>query len=426
MVHDEQWPVARLIPISSATGVEAQERRLASALLAVMQAVPEFARALLKPLGSPVGRVESFIEVPLKFGDRTVRPDGIISVSRGTKSWTALVEAKTASNPLESVQMNTYLDLARELEFEAVLSISKQYVSSSTDYPIEIDRRKLRRVALHHWSWTDILTEAIVQAEHRGVSDPDQAYILNELIRYLSDPRSGAVDFDGMGSSWTAVRDGVREGTLRKAEPAVGSIAARWDDLVRYLALSLTSELGRQVRHALPKAETSPAARRQALMESLAAKGQLYADLAIRDVAGTLSLVADLRARQLTASTVICPEGRHNQRAGVVASQADAEGSRRGCGRGSLGSMEWLGCGTAQSRPRRSGHPVSRERKGAARISASPVGQHGPKALQWARVILRLRGEPDRTILRRGPAEPACMESGASKATTSAREGGGC
>jgi hypothetical protein len=112
MVHDEQWPVARLIPISSATGVEAQERRLASALLAVMQAVPEFARALLKPLGAPAGRVESFIEVPLKFGDRTVRPDGIITVARGTKTWGALVEAKTAANPLESAQMNTYLDLA--------------------------------------------------------------------------------------------------------------------------------------------------------------------------------------------------------------------------------------------------------------------------------------------------------------------------
>jgi hypothetical protein len=70
-VRDEQWPVARLIPISSASGVEAQERRLASALLAVMYAVPEFARALLKPLGAPAGRVDAFIEVPFRFKDRT-------------------------------------------------------------------------------------------------------------------------------------------------------------------------------------------------------------------------------------------------------------------------------------------------------------------------------------------------------------------
>jgi hypothetical protein len=239
VVHDEQWPVARLIPISSATGVEAQERRLASALLAVMQAVPEFARALLKPLGAPGGRVESFIEVPLKFGDRTVRPDGIITVARGTRAWSALVECKTAANPLESAQMNTYLDLARELEFEAVLSISNQYVSSSTAYPIEIERRKLKHVALHHWAWTDILTEAIVQAEHRGVSDPDQAYILNELIRYLSDPRSGAVAFEGMGpvldhrARWSTGRNpserrsrsGLRRRALGRSRSLSGSLA---------------------------------------------------------------------------------------------------------------------------------------------------------------------------------------------------------
>ena len=305
MVRDERWPVARLIPISSASGVEAQERRLASALLAVMQAVPEFGRALLKPLGAPAGRVEAFIEVPFKLEDRAVRPDGVLTVTRGTKSWSALVETKTAANPLLPAQMNDYLDLARELEFEAVLSISNQYVSAATEYPIEVDRRKLRRVKLHHWSWVDILTEAIVQAEHRGVSDPDQAYILSELIRYLSDPRSGAVTFEGMGSSWTAVRDAAREGSLRRTDAGVAAVAARWDDLVRYLALSLTADLGRQVRHTLPKNEQAPAARRQALIDSLAGSSTLSADLVIPDVAGPLSLAADLRARQVSVSTTL-------------------------------------------------------------------------------------------------------------------------
>lgn len=305
MLRDEQWPVARLIPISSASGIEAQERRLASALLAVMQAVPEFGRSLLRPLGAPGNRFECFIEVPFRFGDRTVRPDGVVTATRGTKTWSALVEIKTAANPLEPAQMNLYLDLARELEFDAVLSISNQYVTAATEYPIEIDKRKLRRVALHHWSWVDVLTEAIVQAEHRGVSDPDQAYILGELIRYMRDPRSGAVTFEGMGSSWTAVRDAAREGTLRKSDPAAASVAARWDDLIRYLALSLTADLGTEVRQTLPKQERQPAARRQALIDALASRSQLYADLMIPDVAGPLSLVADVRARQVTASTIL-------------------------------------------------------------------------------------------------------------------------
>jgi hypothetical protein len=267
MIIDDQWPVARLIPISSASGVEAQERRAASALLAVLGAVPEFAHTLLKPLGAQKGKVRTFIEVPFKLNGRSIRPDGIITVSRGNNTWGAILETKVGPSSLETEQMDTYLDLAKELGFDAVLSISNHYVTSSTGYPIEVDRRRLRKVSLHHWSWVDVLTEAVVQKEHRGVSDPDQAYILNELIRYLSDARSGVLTFEGMGAGWTKVRDGAREGTLRKADPEVAAVAARWDDLIRYVGLDLTKMLGRDVKHVLPKEERTPAARQSALRD---------------------------------------------------------------------------------------------------------------------------------------------------------------
>lgn len=303
MIKDDQWPIARLIPITSASGVEAQERRATSALLAVIAAVPEFGRSLLKPLGAPAGRVESFIEIPFKLGERSIRPDGIITVSRAGKFWGAIVETKVGQSPLEAAQMDTYLDLARDLKFEAVLSISNQYVTSSSDYPIEVDRRKARRLTLHHWSWIEILTEAEVQRKHRGVSDPDQAFILTELIRYLRDPRSGAVALDSMGPSWTKVRDGARDRTLRKGDSDVAAVAARWDDLVRYLGLELTTDLGRGVKQSLPSQEATPALRQQALRAALSESGRLYADLSIPNAAGPMRIVADLSARQVMAST---------------------------------------------------------------------------------------------------------------------------
>lgn len=178
-------------------------------------------------------------------------------------------------------------------------------MSSSTEYPIEVDKRKLRRMALHHWSWIDLLTTATVQMEHRGIKDPDQAYMLGELIRYLSDPRSGAVAFDGMGSAWTSVRDGARVQTLPKGESNVDAVAAKWDDLIRYVGLMLTTALGREVRQVLPPAERTAPARRQALIDSLVGTGVLYAELQIPDVAGTLSVSADLRSRQVMVSTSI-------------------------------------------------------------------------------------------------------------------------
>jgi hypothetical protein len=234
-----------------------------------------------------------------------IRPDGVIAVTRAGQTWSAIVEAKVAANQLDPAQMNGYLDLAREAEFQAVISISNQYVSSSTEYPIEVDRRRLRHTKLHHWSWIDLLTIATVQMDNKSIKDPDQAYMLGELIRYLSDPRSGAVSFDGMGSSWTAVRDGARIQTLRKSDTNVSATAAKWDDLVRYVGLTLTTALGREVRQALPASERTPAARRQALVESLVGTGRIYADLRVPDVAGLLSMTADLRSRQIIVSTSI-------------------------------------------------------------------------------------------------------------------------
>jgi antitoxin (DNA-binding transcriptional repressor) of toxin-antitoxin stability system len=130
LITHEKWPVARLIPISSASGVEAQERRLASALLAVMAAVPEFGYALLKPLGAPSGKFETFIEVPFKLEGKPLRPDGVIVVTRAGKSWSALLEAKIAAHPLEPDQINAYLDLARELDFQAKYVVEAAGLSS--------------------------------------------------------------------------------------------------------------------------------------------------------------------------------------------------------------------------------------------------------------------------------------------------------
>jgi hypothetical protein len=107
-----------------------------------------------------------------------------------------------------------------------------------------------------------------------------------------------------MGPSWTAVRDRARENRLRKNDPAVAAVADRWDDLVRYLGLDLTKDLGRDVKQALSKEERTPAARQQALRDLLVANGRLYASLQVPNVPGLINLVADLRSRQVIVSTL--------------------------------------------------------------------------------------------------------------------------
>ena len=84
----DAWMPARLIPVAGIRGQDEQEIRGASSLLAVMTAVDEFGKNLLKEIGAPAGRISTFTEVPLKTADgKTLRPDGAVVVQRGQTSW---------------------------------------------------------------------------------------------------------------------------------------------------------------------------------------------------------------------------------------------------------------------------------------------------------------------------------------------------
>lgn len=180
-MSEETWHAARLIPTSGINGATEQERRATSALLAVLGVVPDFAKALLSGLGAPAGNVTTFIEVPFLLGESRIYPDGLIRVRRGAREWTALVEVKTGKNQLETQQLENYLDIARAEGFDSLITISNEIPPTPGQHPTPVDRRKLRKVALVHWSWSEVLATAIVQKEHRGVSDPEQAWILGEL-----------------------------------------------------------------------------------------------------------------------------------------------------------------------------------------------------------------------------------------------------
>ena len=298
---EESWHEARLIPTSGINGDLEAERRATSALLAVMSGVTEFGRALTKPFGAPAGKLQTYVEVPFILGERKLFPDGLIRASRGQKSWTALVEVKTGDNALVTEQIENYLDIARGEAFDAVITISNEIPPVAGQHPTAVDKRKLRKVALHHLSWTKVLSEAVMQKEFRGVADPDQAWILGELIRYLEHPRSGAMEFSDMGESWVPVRDAIKAGTLRASDKGVKEVAARFDALLRFACLSLGRQLGTEVTPVLSRKELAdPASRTQMLVAELARTAQFAGAIRIPATVGDVVVTADLRAGTVT------------------------------------------------------------------------------------------------------------------------------
>ncbi len=303
---ENTWHAARLIPTSGISGAEEQERRATSALLAVMSAVKEFGRAITAPLGAPAGTIETFIEVPFTWEDKRLYPDGLVRISRSSRSWVCLVEVKTGSNQLESTQLESYLEVARVEGFDALLTISNEIPAIAGTHPTTVDKRKLRKVPIYHLSWTHVLTQAVMQKVHRGVADPDQAWILGELIRYLEHPRSGALEFEDMGPSWVPLREAVAAGTLRASDKAAAEVASRWDQLIRYACLRLGRQLGIEVQPVLSRRELAdPSLRAHALVEGLVNLGVLDGALRIPNAVGPVTLTADLRARRVSASVDI-------------------------------------------------------------------------------------------------------------------------
>ena len=301
------WESARLIPVSGIRNAEEQERRATSALLAVLSSVDEFAFAITKSFNALKGRLQAYIEVPFELVDgRSVRPDGLIQVTRGKRSWTALVEVKTGSNKLEHEQIEAYLDLAKEQQFDCVITISNQIARIPGEHPVDVDKRKLRKVNLHHLSWSRVLTEAVLQKSHHGVADPDQAWILGELIRYLQHPNAGSVDFCDMGEHWVGVRDAVKNGTLRHSDKRAIEVAGKWEELVTFAVLRLGRKLGDDVQEILAKKERDDISIRIAnIVDSMVDQGLMPGAIRIPDTVSDIALSADLRGRQIVASVEV-------------------------------------------------------------------------------------------------------------------------
>lgn len=283
-----------------------KEERATSILLATFRAVPDFAKAMLADAGVSVpkrSRVECYTEVVLEVpgSARTVRPDGLIVVSSGKKEWLALVESKTGSSNLKREQCEDYLILAKQLGIDAVLTISNQYSAVPSHHPITVPKSKTRKVGFFHFSWLSLMSRATLLTESREVDDPEQAFLLNELVRFLKHPSSGVSSFARMSKGWTLLCAAVKQGaTIYKKDPAISETVVSWHQLIRFLALELTASVRQPVQvHLSRRHIKDPASRVADDIDSIIKNSLLVSELSIPNAASHLTVIADLRRRTL-------------------------------------------------------------------------------------------------------------------------------
>ena len=289
---------ARLIPVTGIKGALDQERRAASALLAVMQGVPEIAVSLLKDHGAFSGLVQTFIEPEFKVANKKIRPDGLIQITKGKKVWRALVEFKTGKSELELGQINQYLDIAKQEGIDALITVSNQVLDATLSHPTKgVDSRRLRGTKLVHLSWLKIITECIILSEHTGVEDSERDWILKELIRFLQSDASGASEFNDMGPNWSAVRDNIKNSVTKRPDEAVLDVVTKFQNLVRYCAMNLAAKSGVNATEVISSSAKIDGKKYQ-LNEAtkLIAEKSIKGSIRIPGAAAELNIVADLAA----------------------------------------------------------------------------------------------------------------------------------
>ena len=300
----------RLFSVAGVNGQQEAEQRATAALLSVLTMVRPLSRRLLGPLGASKAdraTVEAWTEVPYKTADgETLRPDGVVRVSSGRQTFTALVEVKTGDSPQELSQIEQYLKLARAEGYDCLITISGEVAPFDGAHPTpRADSLRVGSVKLHHLSWTRILAEAVQQVAHYGVDDEEQAWIAAELIRYLEHPNSGIAQASDMGDHWVSVRDKARDGLLGKPGPEALDVCRRWDQLLHTTAMRLGAELGIDVREVIPKTQRDdPSLRIKSLAAELCDNGLLQGRLRVPGAVGDITVTADMRA----ARTVVAVE----------------------------------------------------------------------------------------------------------------------
>lgn len=323
----ESGEPARLIPIAADSN---KEQRLTSVVLAAMCGVFEFRKAVLESIDRNVSKrakLSAWTEVTLADGTKAKekkakkdRPDGLLVLKSGKSIWRALIEAKVGNAEVSDVQLQGYLQLAKQRNVDAVITITNQLVAHPSHTPVALSKRPPKDVGLYHWSWTSLLTQASLLLDGEEVESLDQLFILEEMVRYLTDAPGGMSRFNRMNSEWKDIVGKVRlNSTLRQNSDEVENTVSSWHQEQRDLSLLMSRKLGRSIKLILKKAyRKSPHQRLRDDSKALAENKTLTCTLRIPHAAADLNIKADLATRTIVCSMGLnAPQNKQSEKAKV-------------------------------------------------------------------------------------------------------------
>ena len=290
----------RLFPTAHISSEREAELRATAALLCVIRAVSEFGRKVVKLCGGPAGSARCYAEVSFKLSrkgkaPRDLRPDALVVVQRGKTKWSALVETKVGDAVLDSQQLHRYLQLAKQENIDAVITVSNQSATAGALPPVRLGGRRLKKpVRAIHFSWARLLSEARVLLRNARVQDTDQEWILCEWVKYLGDAQSKIITQPTLSSHWAAFVRAARARSLGHSQGEMDAVCEAWVAYLPKLVFRLRAKLGVDADQVLSRAhKKEPAVRLKDLGDCVARGGPLEGVIRIPNTVGDISISLD-------------------------------------------------------------------------------------------------------------------------------------
>ena len=192
---------ARLFPAGNTNN----EVETTSIFLASLSAIKEYREELFTRIGiTRLNARNAVLHAYTELSDSKTgdRPDGLLVITSGKHNpiieWAGFIEAKVNNQVIESPQIEKYVDFARSIGINDIITISDYLVTNPTNSPIKLSKRSFK---LYHWSWTYLKVTASRLVRTNSVADEDHVYILQELRRYF-DAHRNLKNYEHMGSNW--------------------------------------------------------------------------------------------------------------------------------------------------------------------------------------------------------------------------------
>lgn len=289
---------ARLIPTIK-TG---DEMALTSIFLSSLRLVKEFRDSIFKEIKlSRNGRTYLYTEVCFPKIDKS-RIDGLILVTKKDIITEAvLIEVKSGKDEIQEPQIKKYIETAKKLKINTLLTISNQFVSSPEQSPIKISTGKFN---LFHLSWSRIITlgHLLLFDNDNDIQDDDQVEILKEAFHYMESPKAGISGFIQM-KGWKELSQNIRANVpIVKSEEYVINAVNSWHQEESDLALILSRNLG-----VLAKTSVRTEKSLKLDVNKVAKDFVLTGKVTIKNAVSDIKIIVDFEKRTVSLKNSIIP-----------------------------------------------------------------------------------------------------------------------